>query len=190
MPHSGAHARGVATPAGRLAEGSPRIATCELHPGTETELRCSRCDKYICPQCLVYTPVGVRCEECAMLRRPPMYELESGHYLRAVAVALPLGVAFGLLAAVLMPPDTRTHLFSLAAALIAGAVGGSALAGLITRVTGGKRGLPMQVIAIAGLGLAGAVRLFVSGEPELVTTDTPGALALVVGAIVAWGRLR
>ena len=96
----------------------------------------------------------------------------------------------GLLGAFLLPPDTRTHLLSLVAALIGGSAAGSGIAGAINLVTAGKRGRALQITAVAALGFAGAVRLFVSGDPDLVTNDTPGAVALVVGAVVAWGRLR
>jgi hypothetical protein len=38
--------------------------TCANHPQRETTLRCNHCDKPICPQCAVQTPVGYRCREC------------------------------------------------------------------------------------------------------------------------------
>ena len=37
---------------------------CANHPDRETTLRCSRCEKPICPQCAVLTPTGYRCKEC------------------------------------------------------------------------------------------------------------------------------
>ena len=37
---------------------------CANHPDRETMLRCNRCDKPICYQCAVRTPVGYRCKEC------------------------------------------------------------------------------------------------------------------------------
>ncbi len=37
---------------------------CENHPPRETSLRCNRCEKPICSQCAVLTPVGYRCMEC------------------------------------------------------------------------------------------------------------------------------
>jgi hypothetical protein len=42
---------------------------CARHPGVETVLRCGRCDTPICPRCLVSTPVGARCPDCAQVRR-------------------------------------------------------------------------------------------------------------------------
>ena len=38
---------------------------CAKHPDTETQLSCARCEKAICPKCLVHAPVGIRCRDCA-----------------------------------------------------------------------------------------------------------------------------
>ena len=37
---------------------------CANHPNRETTLRCNRCEKPICAQCAIQTPVGYRCKEC------------------------------------------------------------------------------------------------------------------------------
>ena len=37
---------------------------CANHPNRETVLRCNRCEKPICTECAVLTPVGYRCKEC------------------------------------------------------------------------------------------------------------------------------
>lgn len=37
---------------------------CYKHPNRESNLRCNRCDKYICPSCAVLTPTGYRCQDC------------------------------------------------------------------------------------------------------------------------------
>lgn len=42
----------------------PPTLYCATHPQTPTTLRCSRCEKLICPKCAVRTPTGYRCKEC------------------------------------------------------------------------------------------------------------------------------
>jgi membrane associated rhomboid family serine protease len=39
-------------------------ATCFRHPRRETYVRCTRCDRSICPDCMREAPVGFRCPEC------------------------------------------------------------------------------------------------------------------------------
>ena len=39
--------------------------TCYRHPDRETGVSCSSCDRPICTDCMIPTPVGMRCPECA-----------------------------------------------------------------------------------------------------------------------------
>jgi membrane associated rhomboid family serine protease len=43
---------------------TPVIPVCYRHPKRETYLRCVRCDRPICPECLREAPVGYQCPEC------------------------------------------------------------------------------------------------------------------------------
>jgi membrane associated rhomboid family serine protease len=42
-----------------------RTQTCYRHPGRETAVSCSNCGRPICPDCMVYAAVGIKCPECA-----------------------------------------------------------------------------------------------------------------------------
>jgi membrane associated rhomboid family serine protease len=44
------------------------VETCYRHPKRETGVRCSNCERPICPDCMTVTPVGMRCPECARQR--------------------------------------------------------------------------------------------------------------------------
>src|SRR5688572_28257444 len=69
---------------------------CARHPKTETVLRCVRCETPICPRCLVHTPVGARCPDCARVRGVPMYNMGAKHYVLATLAALLVGLAMGV----------------------------------------------------------------------------------------------
>jgi membrane associated rhomboid family serine protease len=43
----------------------PTVPVCYRHPARETYLRCSRCDRPICPDCMTDAAVGHHCPECA-----------------------------------------------------------------------------------------------------------------------------
>lgn len=45
-------------------EEAPPVPTCYRHPGRETYVRCTRCDRYICPDCMRDAAVGHQCVEC------------------------------------------------------------------------------------------------------------------------------
>lgn len=50
------------------AAGSPqdaqRVPVCYRHTDRETGVRCTRCDRPICPECMVDASVGFQCPEC------------------------------------------------------------------------------------------------------------------------------
>lgn len=168
----------------------PVTTYCVTHPDVESELRCGRCEKLICPRCLVYTPGGVRCRDCAQLRRPVMYELSTAHYAKAVGAAVGVGLVVGVVGGFLLPPSTRVPLFGLFLALFAGSGIGSLMAEALTRATRGKRGAAIQVTALGGVAVAAATRLAVSGQIDLVAQDVLGLFAFGIAGVVAWGRLR
>lgn len=63
---------------------------CVNHPGTLTALACGKCGVYICPRCMVFTPVGVRCRDCAQLRKLPQFDVS------VTTLAIAGGVGFGV----------------------------------------------------------------------------------------------
>ncbi|MFE9771205.1 rhomboid family intramembrane serine protease [Streptomyces sp. NPDC005931] len=50
------------------AAGSPQdahsVPACYRHPDRETGVRCTRCERPICPECMVDASVGFQCPEC------------------------------------------------------------------------------------------------------------------------------
>lgn len=155
---------------------------CATHAETETELRCGRCEKPICPKCMIITPGGQRCRECARLRPPPSYDVSTTAKLRAGLVAAGVGGVGGLAWSLL--PQLGLFVFLLAAGL------GYLMSEAIGRVTNRKRGYSLQLIAGFGLLLAYFVRnLLLRGVPVLIG-DIFGYLAVAVAILVAIGPLH
>lgn len=162
---------------------------CATHPDVETELACSRCGKAICPRCLVHTPVGARCRECANVRRLPVYNVSGGLLLRAAGSAAGAGIAIGVAWA----------FFNLVTYFFYGAIAGLAIGyvtGEIVSVSTNRRaGPPLQAAAVGGVALAFVVRLGLltavgSWGLHDVRTDLYGLIAAVLAGFVAAGRLR
>ncbi len=172
-----------------IAASEAAIPYCQRHPDNETELRCGRCEVEICPRCMIHAPGGIRCPDCAQLRRPPMYELEMSHYLRAGGVALLGAVAIGVASALLLPPTPVGGLLLFAIALFAGMGAATLLARAFDVVTNRKRGRALQLLAAGAIVAAALLRLLISGELDLITRDASGIVFAAIGAIVAWNRL-
>jgi membrane associated rhomboid family serine protease len=47
------------------------VMTCYRHPDRETGVSCSECGRGICPDCMVFAPVGIRCLDHASQGRGP-----------------------------------------------------------------------------------------------------------------------
>ncbi len=159
---------------------------CAAHPDVETNLRCGKCGKPICPKCLVQTPVGARCRDCARLYKLPTYRVSSGYYLRAIGAGtgttIVLGFVWGLIAGFL--PFIYLNL------LLAAGVG-YVTGEIISRSVNRKRGTGLAVIAgitvvscylvavLAGILLPWGLRF---GLFDL--------LSIAVGVFMAVNRLR
>src|SRR5437762_14092606 len=72
----------------------PRPQRCVRHPHRETLVSCGRCGRPFCPECLIHTPAGQRCYECAGVRRRAAGVTASSALLKAFGVVV-LGSAIG-----------------------------------------------------------------------------------------------
>ncbi len=162
---------------------------CAAHPTVETELACSRCGKAICPRCMVQTPVGARCRECANVRRIPTYNVAGDVMAKGIGAALGGAAALGVAWWMFNP---LTYIFF---GVLMGLAVGYALGELVSMATNRRAGPPLQALAVAGVAIAYALRLallfLLSGwEFDELQRDLGGLIAVVLGAFIAAGRLR
>ncbi|POX61266.1 rhomboid family intramembrane serine protease [Streptomyces sp. Ru62] len=50
--------------AGSAQDAARSVPVCYRHPDRETGVRCTRCDRPICPECMISASVGFQCPEC------------------------------------------------------------------------------------------------------------------------------
>ena len=160
---------------------------CATHPNVETELTCGRCDKPICPRCLVQTPVGARCRQCAGVRRLPTFEVSPAYAARGLAASLVAGAVVGAVWAGLLSNNlgfVGFFVFFVALGI------GYAVGETVSWATNRKRGPTLQGIAVVGVVEAYLIRNLLEGSAIIPSNDLWGYILVAVAAIVAAGRLR
>ncbi len=124
---------------------------CAVHPDRETGLRCISCNRLMCVECAVRTPVGYRCKECVRGQESKFFTANSADDIVTFAVC---AVLTGIAAAVL-----GQFPFGIWIAIIAGLPLGGAISEVALRATGRRRSRYSHTIAGAAAvigGLAGA----------------------------------
>ena len=53
-----------------VSAGEDGVFFCYKHKKEVTRVSCGRCERPICPKCMVLSPAGVRCKECARNKVP------------------------------------------------------------------------------------------------------------------------
>ena len=163
---------------------------CAYHPEVETNLRCGKCDKPICPKCMVHTPVGARCRDCAGLDKLPTFSVSSRHYLIAAGVALGMAIACGAawgLIQWLLP----VFFFSLL--IVAGA--GYAIGEVTSLAVNRKRGTGLAVIGGIAVAVSYAITHLFPGAGffgvfGITLSIIYHIIAVGLGIFIAVTRLR
>ena len=155
---------------------------CATHTDVETNLRCGKCGKPICPKCLVQTPVGARCRECARLYKLPTFRVATRHYLMAAGAGLGMAVVFGLIWGVLLRWMPLLYLGFLIAIGVGWAIGEG-----ISRSVNRKRGSGLAILAGVAVAVSYLVALFAPWGLAFRFLDLA---ALGLGIFLAVNRLR
>ena len=159
---------------------------CATHPDVETNLRCGKFGKPICPKCLVQTPVGARCSDCAQLTKVPTFSVSTPYYLRAIGAGLGMAIVCG---AAWWAIDWIIPIFSFSILLAYGA--GYAIGEVISLSVNRKRGTILAIIAGIALVISYSITLILEGGfPSGLFNILYDLLALALGIFAAVNHLR
>ena len=90
---------------------------------------------------MVQTPVGMRCPECASMKKLPTFQVSTKYYLRAIGAGLGIGIAVGF---AWWAIDLFLPFFFLSLFIAAGA--GFAVGEVISLAVNRKRGTKLAII--------------------------------------------
>ncbi|WP_406215205.1 rhomboid family intramembrane serine protease [Streptomyces canus] len=77
-------------------EPESAVTTCYRHPAVESHVRCTRCERYICPDCMREAAVGHQCPECVREGARSVRQARTAFGGRITAVPLVTYVLIGL----------------------------------------------------------------------------------------------
>lgn len=163
---------------------------CATHPDVETNLRCGKCGKPICPKCLVQTPVGARCPDCAKLYKLPTYRISTKYYLIAIGTGLGMATACGAIWGLI---ESLVHFLYLSLLLAPGV--GYAIGEVVSLSVNRKRGTGLAIVGGAAVVISYLVSLLFSilfhwGLSFGLFNIILALVALALGIFVAVTRLR
>jgi len=161
---------------------------CAIHPEIETNLRCAKCGKPICPKCLVETPVGAKCRDCADLSKLPTYHVSTTYYLRAAGTGLGMAIICGLVWSVVMGLVPFFYLNLLLAAGV-----GYAIGEVVSLSVNRKRGTGLAVVAGIAIVISYLTSIFVpwgAGFNFNLLSLAINLVAVALGIFIAVSRLR
>ncbi len=158
---------------------------CAVHPEIETNLRCGKCGQPICPKCMVQTPVGARCPNCAKLYKLPTYRISTSYYLRAAGTALGMVIISGIIWGVV----NGVGLFYLTLIIAAGV--GYAVGEVVGLSVNRKRGNWLAVIGGMAVVISYLINIFsFGGIPFGIFRIVIDLVAVGLGIYIAVNRLR
>jgi hypothetical protein len=158
---------------------------CAYHPDVETNLRCGKCDKPICPKCMVQTPVGARCPDCAKLYKLPTYRVSTRYYLMAAGVALGMAIVCGAAWGAI---EWLVPSFYISLLLAPGA--GYAIGEVVSRSVNRKRGTGLAVVGSMAVAISYAITFFFPGVIPSGFFIIYQLIALALGIFIVVSRLR
>jgi membrane associated rhomboid family serine protease len=198
---------------------APTIEVCYRHPNVPTRVHCTRCERPICPDCMIPAPVGYQCPECVEearrdFRQGPGRALRGGisatnALLIAIAIPFVIEVIVGGPQA-LFNPSGET-LYNLGAMFPPAVANGqfwrlfTAMflhAGIIHialnayffylfgRTVEGALGRTWMVVIYMVSGFLASVASYTFGPVETLAVGASGAIAGVFGAFIAYAYKR
>ena len=153
------------------------IHYCAAHPERDTELRCNRCDRYMCIDCAVRTPVGYTCRQCVRGHEDKFFE---GSLVDYGLVAATCAIGGALTPFVMMLIGG----FLIIGFIAAPAIGGTA-AQIALQLTRRRRGRYSGYVAAGGVLVGGFVSALLLGALSIFTL-----LFLALATSAAYARFK
>ncbi|HIF71834.1 MAG TPA: hypothetical protein EYQ61_04700 [Dehalococcoidia bacterium] len=172
-------------------------ATCLRHPEVASNLRCGRCDDLICPQCMVQSPVGARCPDCASIGQAPIFRSTPVELTTTIALSALGAAGFGFAYAIIvwifwtfLPFNFQIG--NVATSLLVG-LAGAPIGEYVRKAGKYKLDKRLRIVAAITVFVAWFIGINIAsfmGVPGGLFTNIIALIGLGIGVYVAMNRVR
>ncbi len=156
---------------------------CANHPKVETFVRCGKCDTPICTNCMVSTPVGMRCRNCGSHANNPLFKANPRKVVLGFAVGLVAALLLGWLPRLFFVIGPAMYGFAVGEAVLRGSQRNRSLAAAVAAAAAALLGVLPWMLMMSWPRWQVMMRVFQSGEG---TGSVFAGIAIeVVGVILA-----
>jgi len=152
------------------------VLYCARHPKETTAVRCASCGTPICTRCMVSTPVGMKCPDCARGKPTTLYQIRPERLLLAGLAAVIAGVGASIVGDI--------GFFAIFIATPYGYFAGM----VILKASGMKRGIKLEMVAGSGMVAGALASMFYLGFGGLL--DPFFWIAAVIATSAAVSKIR
>jgi hypothetical protein len=169
---------------------------CANHPNRPTMVTCSDCGKPLCPDCMVFSAVGIKCKDCARMPRSARVMLKPQKLVLAALAGLGTALAIGFAYYFILGAIGFFFLFIFVASGI-GYLVGEAVSRVSGRFHGWQTAVTAAVATIVGFLLPPLIVGFLSygvhWRSILFAFTARGIInwiIMLIAAALAWNRNR
>ena len=151
---------------------------CVRHKNSNTKLKCGKCENPICHICVVHSPVGIRCIECAPTKSLPTFDVPLSFLIRAMVVGSVIGILSGGIIVFLIPLINNLIYMGIIVAV------GYVVSEMISIVVNRKRGRKLKLVTTASI----LITWIIVSMFSVVPLSLFGILATAVAIYIAASR--
>ena len=171
---------------------------CANHPNRPTMVTCSDCGKPLCPDCMVFSAVGIKCRDCSRMPRSSRVMLKPERFVLAIAAGLASAIALGFAYYYIL--GSLRFVFGFIIIFVAAGIG-YVVGEAVSRASGRFHGLKTAVTAAAATLIGFLLPPFtaaflsygVNWRTAVFALSARGIInwiVMLVAAYLAWNRNR
>ena len=155
--------------------------SCYKHKSQTTNLSCATCEIGVCIKCVIHTPTGIKCKNCANLKRIPTYEVSPVFFLRGI-VSISITLILFMIRLYFLLLYIHSGLFIVLLSII---ILGFLIGQILSFSVNHKRGKPLKLLSGISFSIGIVLILILSNFQLINLFSILGAGSIIIGAYLS-----